>query len=67
MVSAKEITTNYLKGWFTIDFVCAVPFDRIVPLCVAVDSTTLRAIKIVRILRVGRLVKLVRVFQTAAS
>ena len=37
---------------------CAVPFDRIVPLFVAVDSTTLRAIKIVRILRVGRLVKL---------
>ena len=32
IVSPSKIAKNYLKGWFAIDFLSAVPFDLIVNL-----------------------------------
>lgn len=57
----RRIAMNYLKTWFTVDFISTLPFDRIVPLLVAnMSSTSLRSIKLVRILKIFRLLKILR-------
>ena len=48
----KEIAQNYLRGWFTVDVLAIVPFDKILN---AVEFNSL-----VRVARVGRLYKLVK-------
>lgn len=50
----KMITTNYLRGWFTVDLLAIIPFDIIL------TNLTTNVNGIVRIARVGRLYKLVK-------
>ena len=56
----NAIANNYLKGWFTIDFVSTVPIDFVIGQLVGGGGQTLRALKLVRILRLVRLLKLAR-------
>ena len=56
------ICKNYLKTWFTIDFLSTFPFDLIIPVLLeGISPGTLRSIKLVRTLRLFRLLKLFRV------
>jgi hypothetical protein len=59
-----DITRNYLKGWFIIDFLSTAPIDRIVE---AGSSETsqgdTRAFKLVRFARLFRLLKLARMLK----
>lgn len=51
--SRKEISQNYLKGWFVVDIIAILPFDYIL----ALGNFD---VKMVRVVRVGRLYKLVK-------
>jgi hypothetical protein len=67
VVSAKEITTNYLKGWFTIDVLGILPISYI-GLFVngipdegeAADKQAGSDIKALKVLRLFRLAKMLR-------
>lgn len=50
-----RIRRNYMRGFFIIDFVSTVPFDRILPVG--------RGAKLIRVLRLVRLFKLLRLFR----
>jgi hypothetical protein len=57
----KIIAKNYLRGWFTIDFVSTFPIDQVAGAVIGGGETsTLRAIKLIRVLRLVRLIKLVK-------
>eukprot|EP00603_Paraphysomonas_imperforata_P015122 CAMPEP_0114457472 /NCGR_PEP_ID=MMETSP0104-20121206/4180_1 /TAXON_ID=37642 ORGANISM="Paraphysomonas imperforata, Strain PA2" /NCGR_SAMPLE_ID=MMETSP0104 /ASSEMBLY_ACC=CAM_ASM_000202 /LENGTH=1284 /DNA_ID=CAMNT_0001630019 /DNA_START=112 /DNA_END=3966 /DNA_ORIENTATION=+ len=62
IVDHKKICKNYLKSWFTIDFMSTFPFDVVIPyLLEGISPGALRSIKLVRALRLFRLLKLFRV------
>jgi len=48
----KDISTNYLKGWFAIDFISILPIDLIFMLC---DINVGGYNKVFRVLRMGKL------------
>jgi hypothetical protein len=65
MVTNKSaIANNYLKGWFTPDFLATVPFDSIAkPLFFADDpggADDLRALKMIRLLRLLKIFRIVK-------
>ena len=62
VVSHKRIAKHYLTGWFTIDFVSILPFDS---LGLAMDSSDISQLKIMRVLRLLRLFKLMRIFKSS--
>ena len=51
----KTIAVEYLKGWFSIDFISVVPFDLILGQGSGSDANN-----IVRIAKIGRLYKLIK-------
>jgi len=50
--SYKAIATDYLKGWFTIDFVSIFPFQIFVP---PENGSTTKLLRMPRMLRMGKL------------
>jgi len=63
----KEIAKNYLKGWFTLDFVCSVPVEPLLLLVAIVTGSEMSqsrsaatATKSLKLLRLVRLVRLLR-------
>ena len=54
------VAKSYLKKWFIIDFLSAIPFDA---LYLGVGSSALAQLSILRTLRLLRLVKLVRILR----
>ena len=54
------VAQSYLKKWFIIDFLSAIPFDA---LYLGVGSSALAQLSILRTLRLLRLVKLVRILR----
>ena len=57
----RRIALRYLKGWFAIDFLSTVPFDRIFALFGG--GAGLRSLKLIRVLRLVRLLKLAKLFK----
>jgi CRP-like cAMP-binding protein len=68
---AKKIRYKYLTGWFTIDILSTIPFDKFVPLFLIGSgqegdaSSVARSGKLLRIFRVVRLLKLTRLLKMA--
>ena len=60
----KDISSNYLKGWFIIDFISIFPIDLIFMLC---DINIGGYNKVFRVLRMGKLQKLARVVKMLHS
>jgi len=61
LVKDREmIMNNYLRGWFTIDFLSIVPYDTIGS---AIESDLLNELKSLRLFRLMRLLKLFRVLR----
>lgn len=48
----KEIAKNYLKGWFTIDFISIFPFQIFVP---PEEGSATKLLRMPRMLRLGKL------------
>ena len=65
----KVIRNKYLAGWFLVDFLSTVPFDKIiVPVLEGSEnnnSNIARSGKLLRILRIVRLLKLTRLLKMA--
>eukprot|EP00941_MAST-03F_sp_MAST-3F-sp1_P003886 g3886.t1 len=66
----SKIAYNYLTGWFTVDFLSTVPFDKIIgPILVDENDPNnsseqnLRSLKLTRSLRLIRLLKMARVLK----
>jgi hypothetical protein len=60
----KDISTNYLKGWFAIDFISIFPIDLIFMLLhINIGGYN----KVFRVLRMGKLQKLARVVKMLHS
>jgi CRP-like cAMP-binding protein len=57
----RRIALRYLKGWFVIDLLSTVPFDRIFALFGG--GAGLRSLKLIRVLRLVRLLKLAKLFK----
>ena len=56
-----DIASNYLKGWFTPDFLATVPFDSIAKIWVSdEDADNLRALKMIRLLRLLKIFRIVK-------
>lgn len=55
------VAKKYLKGWFIIDLLAAVPFDLIFS---GMFGASPRALRILRLLRLTRLLKLTRMYET---
>lgn len=65
----REIARMYLKGWFFVDLLAAVPFDLIthsIGLNVTVEALfVLRSLRLVRILRLARLASVMAKWQSS--
>ena len=57
-----DIAWNYLRGWFTIDFLSTAPIDRIIEASVP-DNAEARMLKLARFARLFRLMKLARMLK----
>lgn len=62
----RDITRRYLRGWFTIDFLSAVPFDLILN-CVPGVPKLLRLLALARMLRLARLAQFVKNVQSKSD
>ena len=58
LTSRREIAREYLKTWFVIDFLAAIPFDLLVAGALPATSLTFRVLRLLRLTRVFRLVHL---------
>jgi hypothetical protein len=58
VVDGARIKRNYLRSWFVVDFLGAVPFDYIVLALEGHYYTALEATKLIRILKLMRLFRL---------
>lgn len=56
------IASNYLRGWFTVDFLSTAPIDRIIEASVP-DNAEARMLKLARFARLFRLMKLTRMLK----
>jgi hypothetical protein len=54
----REISRRYLCGWFTLDLLSTVPFDRMLP-----DNSRNQSWRGLKLLRVIKMVRVVRVIQ----
>ena len=62
--SRWEITLNYLKGWFSVDFVSIFPFEPVLMSGSANADVSLRkSTKLVRMARLPRLMKLLKLLK----
>ena len=52
-----KITMNYLRGWFALDAISAIPFDLILSVQSDVDSSAVRTIRVVRLLKLARIIR----------
>lgn len=60
VTGSREMTLNYLRGWFFIDLLSILPFELIGTLMGVQDDRSLRylaALKCLRLLRLGRLLR----------
>lgn len=60
----KRISKEYLKSWFIVDLISALPFDHII--ASSSDShrkDSIRSLKLLRVLRLFRWLRLLRVFK----
>ena len=66
-----NIRSRYLKGWFTVDLLSTIPFDKVIVPFISNDGASgnaksaARSGKLLRILRVVRLLKLTRLLKMA--
>jgi hypothetical protein len=61
MVTNKaSIRSNYIKGWFVVDFLSTFPIDRIAG-AFTDEENAIRSIKLLRVLRLARLAKLAKI------
>ena len=63
LYTQKDVTTNYLKGWFTIDFVSCLPVGY-VEFFVGTEeggSSSTRGVRLLRLFRLLKLLRLVRI------
>lgn len=58
-----EITKNYLRTWFWIDFTSVLPFD-VIGLIYA-DTPGMQQLKVIKVIRLLRLLKLIRVLRAS--
>lgn len=67
----KKVAVNYLKGWFIIDLLSIVPFDKIINLqnatAIAKFARIGRLYKIIRMTRLAKLLKLLKSKNTIVS
>lgn len=62
----KIVTIFYLKGWFLVDFLAAIPFDILIGewlLGFAGTSVALKSLRLIRLLRLARLIKIFHKWQ----
>lgn len=56
----KAICINYLRGWFTVDFIATVPWEKVVDWFTddvpSIYTSMLRLIKVARLARAGRII-----------
>ena len=60
---SSKMLSNYLEGWFTIDFFSTVPIDIIVESATGSVATEVRSLKLIRTVRLVRLLKLARLLK----
>ena len=66
IVSRKEIAKSYLKLWFWIDLLAAIPIDKIITgVIMGGSNNALKMLKGVRLLRQIRMLKLLRLMRIA--
>ncbi|MBI3394424.1 MAG: ion transporter, partial [Spirochaetia bacterium] len=51
----RKITRDYLKGWFIVDFMAAIPFDLFMAGSMAMFTDAARVMRLLRLLRLARL------------
>ena len=69
IIDRKKIATRYMKAWFWIDLVAALPFDDILASLSSNGNQSqaqLRSIKLIRIIRLTRLGKLYKLTKMGA-
>ena len=62
IINFKRIASNYLSGWFFLDFTACVPVDGIMNLITMADETG-GEVKLARLARLYRLWRLVRIMR----
>ena len=59
---SKHIAMKYLKGWFVVDFIAAVPVQHITYAANSGDEQSdTRALKILRLVRLSRMLRVARI------
>lgn len=60
----KAIAKEYLKGWFWVDLISIIPFDRIVHLFLQnAPSSGNRVNSLIRVMKIGKIYKLIRLIR----
>ena len=59
--NTKRIARHYLRGWFALDCVTAVPMDLLMLGAVDHGSTAARSVKILKLLKMARMLRLKRI------
>jgi len=57
----EEVARNYLRGWFTVDFISVLPFDMVGMVVKNDDVTQLKALRVIRVIRLIKLLRILRV------
>ncbi|XP_076035151.1 eag-like K[+] channel isoform X2 [Oratosquilla oratoria] len=57
VLSPCRIATHYVKGWFLLDLVAAMPFDLLLAADVYSSTTKIHMLKLTRLLRLARLMQ----------
>ncbi|CAM9262116.1 unnamed protein product, partial [Sphacelaria rigidula] len=63
VTSPQLMASRYLRGWFAVDFLSTVPFDRIMSLAIGQASSVYRSLKLVKVVRMVRLLRLFRMLK----
>ena len=60
----KVIAKEYLKGWFWIDLISIIPFDRIIHLFLDdVPTSGNKVNSLIRVMKIGKIYKLIRLIR----
>lgn len=53
----RQIALNYMRGWFLLDLLAAIPFDLLYAVQVNTGGSMIHLLKVARLLRLARLLQ----------
>lgn len=61
VLDKKKIAQHYVSGWFAIDLISIIPFDKLIKTPDLKDKNSLQLAKMTRLSRISKFIRLVRI------